>query len=265
MCYHSGMAERRDPRRNAYGNRYRRTRRTRRTRRGASVRLILLIAVIAAAAVAALLIVRNRPHRAVHPLDTDLSGRVICIDPGHGGSQVGADAEGIYESDLNLAIALCVRDTLRQAGATVVMTRETDEDVPLEERARIANDAGAEVFVSIHQNITPENDSVNGAETWIYSADTADAVTLGSHIQSCLTARTGSDDRGLYESSELAVLRLTQMTACLVECGFMSNHAELARLASDDYQALAAYGIAEGIALHLSGAEAPRYPVLRQS
>ncbi|MBQ9463731.1 MAG: hypothetical protein IJU67_00480, partial [Lachnospiraceae bacterium] len=60
------MAERRDPRRNAYGNRYRRTRRT---RRGASVRLILLIAVIAAAAVTALLIVRNRPHRAVHPLD----------------------------------------------------------------------------------------------------------------------------------------------------------------------------------------------------
>ncbi len=261
MCYHLGMTERRDPRRNAYGNRYRRIRRT---RRGASVRLILLIAVIAAA-VTALLIVRNRPHRAVHPLDTDLSGRVICIDPGHGGSQVGADAEGIYESDLNLAIALCVRDTLRQAGATVVMTRETDADVPLEERARIANDAGAEVFVSIHQNITPEDASVNGAETWIYSADTADAAALGSHIQSCLTARTGSDDRGLYESSELAVLRLTQMTACLVECGFMSNHAELARLASDDYQALAAYGIAEGIALHLSGAEAPRYPVLRQS
>ena len=207
----------------------------------------------------------DRFGRSPGSLEADLTGHVVCIDPGHGGSQPGAEAEGVFESELNLGIALHVQELLEDAGADVIMTREADRDVPLETRVEKANASGAEIFVSIHQNTAPESDGVSGSETWIYSSQTADAVALGSHIQSCLTIQTGSEDRGLYESPELVVLYRTQMTACLVECGFMSDHAELTRLMSEEGQTDAAYGIAEGIAAYLSGASAPSYHIRSQS
>ena len=236
-----------------------------RPRRGIPAGAFILCAAVLAAIILIVILKSGVLRRAEPALEADLSGRVVCIDPGHGGSQAGAEAEGVRESELNLAVALRVRDILEGCGARVIMTRERDEDVPLETRAGIANDAGAEIFVSIHQNMSPENESVSGSETWVYSAETADAVALASQIQSGLTAEFRSEDRGICESSGLVVLSRTQMTACLVECGFMSNRAELGRLSSADGQSEAAYGIAEGIAAYLRGDPAPSYTVIRQS
>ena len=230
------------------------------------MRFLVVLAVLAVV-FCVIFAARHRAGR-TQPLESlaaDLHGHTVCIDPGHGGTQPGAETDGIRESDLTLAIALQLRDILEDAGATVLMTRETDTDVGLEERAGMANDAGAELFVSIHQNILPDNASVHGAETWIYSAQTQDAVALASQIQSCLIARTGAEDRGIYESSGLVVLNRTQMAACLVECGFMSNGSELERLSSEQGQAQIALGIAEGVAAYLTGETVPAYAVRAQS
>ena len=76
----------------------------------------------------------------------------ICIDPGHGGKQPGCSAGGYLEKNLNLKVALKLRDKLQKVGVSVVMTRTTDVDINLTTRAKISNNAKADYFISIHHN-----------------------------------------------------------------------------------------------------------------
>src|SRR3569833_1092910 len=89
-----------------------------------------------------------------------MTKRIICIDPGHGGYDPGAVAQGAREKDITLRIGLRLRDLLQRAGFAVIMTRERDNspggyeevNADLRERCRISNAAGADVFLSIHVN-----------------------------------------------------------------------------------------------------------------
>lgn len=179
--------------------------------------------------------------------------RLIILDPGHGGEDEGCSRQGVLEKDLNLQIAERVRDRLEEMGYRVQMTRETDKTLGLEERVAIANDAKADLFVSIHQNSSEYTD-VDGIETW-YCAEWLENEFSGKRLAALIhkytVQKTESRDRGLRDSQELYVIRETQMPSCLIETGFLSNKAERRRLCQEEYQEQLAEGIAKGIDMSL--------------
>jgi len=180
-----------------------------------------------------------------------LSGRLVVLDPGHGGTASGAAYGGILEKDINLAVTLKVRDLLEAKGCRVALTRSGDRDVGLYERCRIANEAGAEVFISVHANAAPSNSAFQGTYTYYYPGSNSGAA-LAQRIQARTAASAGSVDRGIL-SENFVVVRETKMPAALVETGFMTCPEELERLTDPAYQDRLAWGIAAGIEDYLTG------------
>ena len=90
----------------------------------------------------------------------------IYLDPGHGGTDEGCARNGVLEKDINLAIALLVREQLIEQGYDVIMSREADTYIAKEERVKEANESGADIYISIHQNATDEGTGVSGMEVW---------------------------------------------------------------------------------------------------
>lgn len=182
--------------------------------------------------------------------------RTVCIDPGHGGADPGAiftDEDGTIwrESDINLGVSLMVRDILKQNNVTVVMTRETDKTVELTTRAPYANEKQAALFVSVHTN-SYMGEAANGIETWgtlEYSATYAGVTdkTLAQNIQNAVIAKTKATNRGVKDTTTLAVIRGSIMPSVLIEVGFITNLNERELMFSDDYRKKLAEGIAEGI------------------
>jgi N-acetylmuramoyl-L-alanine amidase len=181
---------------------------------------------------------------------------LVCIDPGHGGSDTGAiGATGTKEKDINLAIGLLVADDLKKAGLQVMMTRSDDSFPALHDRPDMANAANANLFVSIHNNANGSSGTsdVNGTETYYFGNDVAFSPTgalLAQAIQSSLVAAIGSTDRGI-KTAAFVVLAGTNMTSALVECGFLTNPSEEAKLNTPAYQRAAAQGITTGILNYL--------------
>lgn len=167
----------------------------------------------------------------------------VCIDAGHGGSDPGAVGATSQEKQIALDVANRVARKLQNSGIAVVMTRDSDFYVGLSERAKIANNAGADVFVSIHCNSGAS--TAAGTEVWRYPNAEKDGK-LARHILDRLIARTGQRNRGVKQEN-YAVLRLTKCPAALVELGFISNPSEEQRMQTVGYQDAAATAIAEGI------------------
>ncbi len=181
-----------------------------------------------------------------------LAGRTIVLDPGHGGPQAGAFYFGVREADVNLAIARALEARLTAAGATVVMTRNSDVLVAcsgddhaaeLQARVDIAQAAGADIFVSLHANAHPTKPETAGAITFRAPGC---STALAATVQEALVEETGAIDKGV-RIANFYVLRHSDSPAVLVEVGFLSNRAEAARLNTPAYQQEAAYGIYKGI------------------
>jgi N-acetylmuramoyl-L-alanine amidase len=103
----------------------------------------------------------------------------VVIDAGHGGSDVGAKGfSGVFEKDVALAVARNIAARLRARGLTVVMTRDADVRVPLEQRTAIANDAHGDLFVSIHANASADA-SIHGSETYFLALEASDSGAAG--------------------------------------------------------------------------------------
>ena len=153
-----------------------------------------------------------------------LLGKVIVLDPGHGGDDPGTGgASGtIDEKMVNLDIALRLRDLLTKAGAKVYMTRETATDNPsLQRRVEIANSRDADIFLSVHNNSYLAREA--GTETYWYTgaADQSSRI-LAAGIQSAMVAALGRPNRGV-KTADFAVIKDTRMPSALVECLFLSN------------------------------------------
>lgn len=177
----------------------------------------------------------------------------IAIDAGHGGEESpGAVFDGIFEREINLEIAWLVKGMLEEKGYSVIMTQTQNVNVPLKERVRIANDAGAAVFVSIHQNSLDNDTITKGIETWYDEGKTDGSARLAQVIQNSVTGAVGAKDRGLKTASDLVVIRDTDMPSCLVETGFLSSIEERLLLTDPDYQRKLAEGITEGILTYLA-------------
>jgi N-acetylmuramoyl-L-alanine amidase len=179
---------------------------------------------------------------------------LVCVDPGHGGDALGAvGVSGANEKDVNLAICLLLAEDLRQAGLRVMMTREDDRRVELQDRAAMANTALASVFVSVHNNAATSD--AEGTETFYWGTSeewSPDGKLLAEAIQRNLIEALGSKNRGAQTHwNNLVVLAETEMTSVLAEVGFMSNAAEEAKLLTTDYQQKAAQGVANGILEYL--------------
>lgn len=171
-----------------------------------------------------------------------LKGKIICIDPGHGGTDVGAvghlGGTEIYEKNITLSIALPLRDMLTSAGAKVVMTRTTDKDVygpwadadpELQARCDVANNANADAFLSIHID-SFSNGSVDGVTAYYY-AKTSKDLLLAQMMHQATMDSLAIPDRGV-RSNNLYVNVNTNMPSVLMEMGYISNPHRLQMLTS---------------------------------
>ncbi len=171
-----------------------------------------------------------------------LKGKIICLDPGHGGTDVGAigkkSGKDIYEKDITLSIALPLRDLLTAAGATVIMTRATDKDVygpwstsvqELQARCDVANKAKADAFVSIHID-SFSNASVDGTTAYYYGKTGKDLL-LAQMMHQATMSGLSIPDRGV-KSNDFYVNVNTKMPSVLMEMGFITNSHRLQMLTS---------------------------------
>lgn len=172
---------------------------------------------------------------------------VVCIDPGHGGDDSGAYYNDLMEKVPNLEIALRLRPILESLGYRVVMTRQTDVTLSLEERCRIANSARADIFVSIHNNAYMTTSE--GTETFCYY-DSAEGRRLATLIHTEVVRRIRLPDRGVKQAG-FYVLKNTDMPSALVEGAFVSNSREAEMLKDPAFLQQIAEGIAAGVYQYL--------------
>ncbi|BDG61541.1 N-acetylmuramoyl-L-alanine amidase family protein [Caldinitratiruptor microaerophilus] len=176
---------------------------------------------------------------------SSLHGRHIWVDPGHGGQEIGARGPaGTLEKDVNLAVALALRDLLVLAGADVHMTRDRDATVGLYDRPAMANRSGTDAFVSVHSNAAA-SPAAGGTETY-YWRNHPQSRLLATAIHRRLAEATGLADRGV-RTANFVVLRESRAPAALVEVAFLSNPAEEALLNDPAFQWRAAEGIRRGL------------------
>lgn len=169
--------------------------------------------------------------------------KIICIDAGHGGKDPGAESGGVQEKDIALTVALKVGARLKDC--EVIYTRTEDVYVGLAERALIANQAKAGLFVSVHCN-SALNTSANGVEVYVHTSRSAVSTRAARAIYDRLLPASGLRGRGV-KPQDFAVLRETAMPAVLVELGFISNPDDRAKLINFAWQDDAARAIADGI------------------
>ena len=178
---------------------------------------------------------------------------IICLDAGHGGDDPGAVNGERQEKDDNLAMVLAVRDALVAEGhenLEVILTREGDTTLELEERADFANDHNATLFVSVHRN----SGGGQGVETWVSAEGHRHELQLAASIQDKLDKVGIAKDRGVKSGTasnphaSYYVVGHTEMPACLVELGFMDSDTDNALL--DEHFQDYAQAIADGI-LHM--------------
>lgn len=198
----------------------------------------------------------NRPIQLQAAIGSVLTNKIIIVDPGHGGFDPGKPGvAGLDEKDLNLKISLLVRNYLENAGAIVIMTRTTDDDVDgmdgvkhkskdMVQRKKLSE--GGDILVSIHQNSFTQS-SVHGAQTF-YNSKSEEGEALAKSIQRSVKEVADLDNRREAKSNtNYYVLKATDLPAVIVECGFLTNPEEEKKLNSESYQNQMALGIYLGI------------------
>lgn len=210
-----------------------------------------------------------------HPRAKFLRGVKICIDPGHGGD-VGPEYErtgykrgpaGTREAEINLRTSLRLADLLREAGASVLLTRDDDSSVGLSRRAEIANDWGADLFVSVHHNAGAKPEA-NFSSVWYHgtgakhpaSLDVAREMAegLSRHLALPNAAACGIYSDYLMYREGFAVLREARMAGVLAECSFFTNPREEELLRDPDYNARVAWALFDGLC-NWAAAGVPRW------
>ncbi len=145
----------------------------------------------------------------------------IMIDAGHGGSNPGATYEGRRESDDVLRLALAVGDILSEDGFDVVYTRTDDITQSVGEKANLANQSGADLFISIHRNAAARDNLYNGVQTLIYGPGGLREEVAGKIADEL--EEVGFQNLGIDIRPDLVVLNRTRMPAVLVEAGFIDS------------------------------------------
>jgi N-acetylmuramoyl-L-alanine amidase len=189
-----------------------------------------------------------------------LVGKVIVVDPGHGGPDGGAvSREGLIEKNITLKISTYLRDYLQEAGAYVVMTREYDTDLSdpdtkklrlrkaedLMRRIDLVKETKADALISIHLNAIP-SPKWSGAQTF-YNPVRVENKRLATLIQAELIRNLENTNRLAEQKNDIYILKKSPVPTALVEVGFLSNPQEARQLAMDSYQKKVAASIYLGI------------------
>ena len=201
-----------------------RSTRSRRRRRRRGIRKWLLIPVALAVILAAVLLLRQPGQK--HTLDRSSALCVVCIDPGHGGTDQGTAWEGRLEKEDNLKAALALRDALTERNIYPVLTREGDTGLTLEERVALAQEEQADFYISLHRNAAEV--SANGIEVWVAENCSATSLALAQRVEQGLVEAGVQNSRGVRYGSQSGsgdyyVLSHTSMPAILVELGFIQD------------------------------------------
>lgn len=193
-----------------------------------------------------------------HDASHKLSDKVIVVDAGHGGIDPGANRPGILEKDINLAVAVELKNILNPYGAKVVLSRQTDVELSTEcdnekvcgryhrdlaARIEMVEESDADLFVSVHANAVP-NAKRHGAEVF-YSAKSEASKTLATTIQTELSGTTQITHTA--KTADYFVLRRNRIPAVLIEVGYITNLEERQLLQTPEYQRKLANAIARGI------------------
>ncbi len=169
----------------------------------------------------------------------------ILLDAGHGGKDPGAVHHGVYESRVNLAIVKEVGRRLQSYGYRVAYTRQSNIYLSPSQRASMAKLYQRALVVSVHCNGSRYSSS-RGVETFTCNGYGSTSHTLATKIQKRLVKLGLFKNRGVKRGN-FAVLRQHQHPSALVECGFLSNSYDRAKLKSSTYQKRIAEAITQGI------------------
>lgn len=179
---------------------------------------------------------------------------IVVIDPGHGGSDPGhlsSNKNHLPEKDLNLLIAKKFGSYIEQnmKNVTIIYTRTDDSFPSLDDRVEKANNAKADYFISIHCNANART-NVHGTESHVHSMNSKKAVSLAKEFENEFSTRAGRHSRGVKDTDDrehsLQVLKFTNMTSVLVECGFLTNEKEANYLNTTNGQDIIASAIYRG-------------------
>lgn len=200
------------------------------------------------------------------------TGKKIFIDPGHGGSdRRGKSQDGsVVEADVNLRVALSLRNYFKAAGATVIMSREADSTVDLKYRSVLANNSGADFFISIHHNAPGSSSEywTNFTSTFYHATEKDYEFEhcerdIAKYVQRDLAYVMGNpnglgsfdgtySDYNIYPKEGFSVLRRTEIPSILIECSFFTNPSEQQRLNIEEFNDIQAWGIFRGFGRYLS-------------
>jgi N-acetylmuramoyl-L-alanine amidase len=231
-----------------------------------SINRIIAYVLIAASAALMFFSISGYNHGYAKSSDAGLKGKLIVIDPGHGGVDGGASlGEHFNEKDINLDISLKLRDLLMNAGIKVILTRDSDISLEnksdlqstrhrrdLDARRDIVNNSGADAFISVHSNCFRSNPETKGAILFYYNASEEGknlAQWVGSSIDEIVYRRFLKNDtqKSKILPESLFLLRSTKVPGILVETGYMTNLEEGRLLRQDDFQAFMAEAIFDGL------------------
>ncbi|MCM1326473.1 MAG: N-acetylmuramoyl-L-alanine amidase [Lachnoclostridium sp.] len=189
--------------------------------------------------------------------------KCVVVDAGHGGIDPGkVGINGTLEKDINLEIALLVRQYLEADDIKVVMTRETSDGLydenadnkkvqDMKRRVAMIDETAPDVTVSIHQNSYPE-EYVHGAQVFYYTGS-KEGQRLAEIIQAQLAEKADKENkRQIKANDSYYLLKKTGVPIVIVECGFLSNQAEAEKLGNKDYQKELAWAIHLGIVQYLN-------------
>ena len=187
---------------------------------------------------------------------------VYILDAGHGGEDGGAlSADGVKESDINLALTRELNEVLRFLGRDTVLTRADDVSIysdgaetlrqkkvsDLKNRVALVNGTPGAVLVSIHQNSLPSVPSVHGAQVFYGKVEPGEALALSVQTALNQSVNAGNEKHEKKIDPSIYLMKNVTCPAILIECGFLSNIAETEKLQTPNHQKTLAVAIAAGI------------------